>query len=121
MMMYRDPTFDIIQMQSTMCHIYLDDLSRNSNTKVAGRDVVMTAASTCSHCGKQGQYARNCWKRKDDNDSKSGAHDKQKNKESSRGKAASNVGAEHMWCRVHETPLTMTRNATSKDTRLLSR
>ena len=64
----------------------------------------MTAASTCSHCGKQGHYARNCWKTKDDNDSKStGAHNKQKNKESLNGKAASNVGAEHKWCSVHKT------------------
>ena len=71
MMMYRDPTFDIDQMQSTMCHLYLDHLSRKSNTKIAGRDVAMTAASTCSDCGKQGHYARNCLKRKDGNASKS--------------------------------------------------
>ena len=52
---------------------------------------------------KQGHYAHNCWKRKDDNDNKStGAHNKQKNKESSNGKAASNVGAEHKWCCVHK-------------------
>ena len=64
----------------------------------------MTAASTCSHCGKQGHYARNCWKWKDDTNSKStGAHNKKKNKESSDGKAASNVGAEHKWCSVHKT------------------
>ena len=62
----------------------------------------MTAASTCSHCGKQGHYARNCWKSKDDNDRKStGAHNKQEHKESSNGKAASNVEVEHMWCSVH--------------------
>ena len=96
MMMYRDPTFDIDQMQSTMRHLYLDDISRNSDTTIAGRGVAMTLASTCSQCGKQGYYARNCWKRNDDNDRKStGAYNKQKNKESSKGKAASNVGAEH--------------------------
>ena len=103
-MVYRDPTFDINQMQSTMRHLYLDDLSRNSDITIAGRGVAMTTASTCSHCGEQGRYARNCWKRKDDNDSKStGAYNKQKNKESSNGKAASNVGAEHKWCSVHKT------------------
>ena len=106
MMMYRDPTFDIDQMQSTMRHLYLDDILRNSDTRIAGRGVVMTAASTCSHCGKQGHYARNynCWKRKDDNDSRStGTHNKQQNKESSNDKAKSNAGAEHRWCSVHKT------------------
>ena len=64
----------------------------------------MTATSTCSHCGKQGHFARNCWKRKDDNDSKStNTHNKQKNNESSNGEAACNVGAEHKWCSVHKT------------------
>ena len=54
---------------------YLDYISRTSDTKIVGRGVAMTAASTCSHCGKQGHYARNCWKRKDDSGSKStGAH-----------------------------------------------
>ena len=81
-MMYRNSTFDIDQIQSTMRHLYLDDLSRNSDTGIAGRGVAMTAASICSLCGKQAHYARNCWKRKDDNDSKStGAYNKQKNKE----------------------------------------
>ena len=49
MVMYRDPTLNIDQMLSRMRHIYLDDLSRNSGTKIAGRGVAMTAASTCSH------------------------------------------------------------------------
>ena len=71
MMMYRDPTFDIDQMQNTMRHLYLDDILRNIHTRIAGRGVAMTAASPCSHCGKQGHYARNCWKRKGDNDNKS--------------------------------------------------
>ena len=103
MMMYRDPPFDIDQMQSMMRRLYFDDHSRNSDTKIVGRGVAVTAVSTCSHCGKQGHYARNGWKRKDDNDSKStGAYNKQKNKESSNGKAASNVRAEHKWCSVHK-------------------
>ena len=50
-MVYRDLTFDIDQTQSTMRHLYLDDRSRNSDTKIVGRGVAMTAASTCSHCG----------------------------------------------------------------------
>ena len=104
MMMYRDPTFDIDPMQSTMRHLYFDDLSHNSGAKIVGCGVAVTAASPYSHCGKQGHYACNFWKRKDDNDSKStGAHNKQKKKESSDGKAAFNVGAEHKWCYVHKT------------------
>ena len=104
MMMYLDPTLDIDQMQSTMRYLYLDDLSPTAT--------LQDRCSWRSHdCGidlqslrKQGHYARNCWKRKDDNDSKStGAHNQQKNKESSNGKAASNVGAEHKWCSVHKT------------------
>ena len=34
-------------MQSTMRHLYLDDLSRNNDTKIAGRGVAMTG-STCA-------------------------------------------------------------------------
>ncbi|CAN0596200.1 unnamed protein product, partial [Laminaria digitata] len=75
LMMYRNPTFDIEQMQTTMRHLYLDDLSRNGGAKgkIAGRGVAMAAGtSTCHTCGKEGHYARNCWKtknRNDDNDS----------------------------------------------------
>ena len=59
---------------------------------------------------------RNYWKRKDDNDTKStGSHDKQKNKESSRGKAAPNVEDEQRWCSVPKTTSTTTRNATPKE------
>ena len=60
MMMYRDPTFDIHQMQSTMRHLYLDDISHNNDAKITGSGVAMTATSICSHSGKQGYYARNC-------------------------------------------------------------
>ena len=62
MMTYRDPTFDIDHMQSTMRHHCLDDVWRNSDTKIAGRGMAMAAASTCSQLGKQGHYARNCQK-----------------------------------------------------------
>ena len=75
MMMYGDPNFDIDQMQSTMRPLFVDDLSRNRDTKIAGCGIAMTASSTCSHRGKQGHYARNSWKRKDDNNNRStGAH-----------------------------------------------
>ena len=36
-MMYRDPTFDIDQMQRTVRHLYLDGISPNSDTKIADR------------------------------------------------------------------------------------
>ena len=45
MMISRDPTFDIDQIQSAMRYLHLDDLSRNSDTGIAGRGVAMTAAS----------------------------------------------------------------------------
>ena len=43
LMMYRDPTFDIDQMQSTIGHLSLDGLSRRSGAsgKIAGRGVAM--------------------------------------------------------------------------------
>ena len=97
------PDFGHYHMQNTMHHLYLDDLSRNSDTKIAGRGVAMTAASICSQCGNQGHYAPNCWKRREDYDSIStGAHSKQKNGGSSKCKAAFNVEAEHKWCSVHK-------------------
>ena len=60
---YRDPTFDIDQMQTTMRHLHLGDLSRNDGAKgaIAGRGIAMTAeTSTCYNSGKKGHYARNC-------------------------------------------------------------
>ncbi|CAN0181136.1 unnamed protein product, partial [Laminaria digitata] len=77
LMMYRDPSFDIDQMQSTMRHLYLDDLSRNSvvKGKIAGRGVAMTPdTSTCDLCGKQGHHVRSCWQKRDDNSCTTGAH-----------------------------------------------
>ena len=103
-MINRDPTFDIDQMQRTMRHLYLDDRWPNRDTKIAGIGVATTAASTCGHCSRQGYYARNCWKRKDDNDSRSsGAHNKQKNNQYSNSKAVSKVGGEHEWYSVNKT------------------
>ena len=106
-MMYRDPTFDNDQMQITMIHLYLDNISRSggANGKIAGRSVAMAAGTlTCSHCGKEGHVVRNCWKKKDANNSKStGAHDKQKNNESSKVKPGSKDTAEQKWCAAHKT------------------
>ena len=64
LMMYRDPTFNIDYMQSTLRHLYLDDLFRNEGAKgvIVGRGIAMTAEkSTCHNCGKQRYYARNCY------------------------------------------------------------
>ena len=76
--------------------------SRTSSTKIAGRGVAMTAETTrCSYCGKQGHYAHNCWKKKDDDNSKStGFHDKQKSNDSSKVRAESKDTAEQKWCSV---------------------
>ena len=63
LMMYRDPTFDIEQMQSTMRHLFLDDLPRNDAAMgaIAGRGIAMTVKTlTCHICGRKGHYARNC-------------------------------------------------------------
>jgi len=79
LMMYRDPTFDIEQMQSTMRHLYLDDLSRNSGAKgkIAGRGVAMSAeTSICNYCGKEGHHARTCRKKRDEANKSNGTNDK---------------------------------------------
>ena len=95
MILYVDPIFDIDQMQRTMRHLYQDDPSRNSYTKIAGRGVAMTAALTCTHCRKQMALRPHLLEKKDDNDNTStAADDKNKNKVFSINSAASNVGAE---------------------------
>ena len=62
-MIYRDPAFDIDQMQSTMHHLFLDELSRSNGAKgkIAGCGVAMTAKqTTCPHFGQDGHLIRNC-------------------------------------------------------------
>ena len=94
-MLYRDPIFDIDQMQRTMRHLYQDYPLRDSYTKIDGRGVAMTAALTCTHCRKQMALRSHLLEKKDDNDKTStGARDKHKNKVFSINSAASNVGAE---------------------------
>ncbi|CAN0299657.1 unnamed protein product, partial [Scytosiphon promiscuus] len=48
LIMYRDPSFNLEQIQSTMRHLYLDNLSRrNANDgKIAGRGAAMMAETT---------------------------------------------------------------------------
>ena len=47
MMMYRDPSFDVDQMQTTMRHMFLDEQSRNGTKgRIAGRGSVMTAVTS---------------------------------------------------------------------------
>ena len=75
LMMYRDPTFDIDQMQSTMGHLYLDDISRSNgaNEKIAGGGVAMaTETSTCSHCERDGHHTRTCRKKRNGDKKSSG-------------------------------------------------
>ena len=87
-------------MQSTMRHLYLDDLSRNDRAKgaVAGRGITMTAeTSTCYNCVKKGHYTRNCMHKS------TGAHGKPKNKEDSKMKSGSKDAAEQKLCCVHKT------------------
>ena len=62
--------------------------------------------STCHTCGKEGHYARNCWKNKDrndDNDSTRAHDNKQKNKKSSGGKDGAKGADGQKWCSVHRT------------------
>lgn len=94
LMMYRDPTFDIDQMQTTMRHLYPDDLSRGSSTeKIAGRGTAMSAeTSACDCCGKKGHQEGNCWKKRDET--------KRGNKKHLGSKAR---GAGQRWCSVHKT------------------
>ncbi|CAN0454127.1 unnamed protein product, partial [Pylaiella littoralis] len=47
MLMYRDPTFNIDQMQSTMRHMFIDEQSRNgSKGRIAGRGIAMTITTS---------------------------------------------------------------------------
>ena len=78
--MYRYPTFDIEQMQSTMRHSHLDDISRNSGAKgkPAGPDVAKSAeTSICRYCGKEGHLARTCWKKRDKASKSNGYYDQE--------------------------------------------
>ncbi|CAM9684860.1 unnamed protein product, partial [Ascophyllum nodosum] len=66
MMMYRDPSFDVDQMQTTMRHMFLDEQSRNGTKgRVAGHRSVMTAVTSeqdiiCYWCKNRGHSKKDC-------------------------------------------------------------
>ncbi|CAN0023517.1 unnamed protein product [Pylaiella littoralis] len=66
MTMYRDPSFDIDQIQTTMRHMFLDEQSRNgTNGRIAGRDSVMTSVTLeqdiiCYRCKNRGHSKKDC-------------------------------------------------------------
>ncbi|CAN0039353.1 unnamed protein product, partial [Ascophyllum nodosum] len=67
MMMYRDSSFDIDQMQTTMRHMFLDQQSRNGTKgRIAERGTVMTTKISTDHdvycfrCKECGHTKRNC-------------------------------------------------------------
>ena len=66
MMMYRDPSFDVDQMQTTMRHMFLDGQSRNGTKgRIAGRGSVMTAVTSeqdiiCYWCKNRGHSKKDC-------------------------------------------------------------
>ena len=68
LMVFRDPTFTILDMQATMRNIFLDEQSRKaSNGRVAGRGFAMTTTTSdiiCYHCDEPGHIKRNCPKLK---------------------------------------------------------
>ena len=65
MMVFRDPTFDVLQiMQSTMRNIFLDEQSRkDSKGRIVGRGFAMTTAASdviCYGCNETGHIRRHC-------------------------------------------------------------
>ena len=116
LMMYRDSTFDIDQMQSTMRHLCLDYLSRNNGAKggIPGRGVAMASeTSACSHCATEGHVARKYGKKRGETNKSGGDaggdHDKkQKGKKYFGKKTGSKAGgakgaSARKWCSVHKT------------------
>ena len=68
LMIYHDHTFEMEQMQSTMRHLFLDDMSRNNRATggIASRGVTLALETLfCIHCGKERHFDRNCWRRQD--------------------------------------------------------
>ncbi|CAN0415009.1 unnamed protein product, partial [Pylaiella littoralis] len=106
MLMYRDPTFDIDQMQSTMRHMFIDEQSRNgSKGRVAGRGIAMTVATSpdiiCHICKERGHKKWRCPQLKD------AEKDAKESKEKSGGglgeREGKSGGCSRKWCSVHRT------------------
>ena len=115
-MIYRDPIFDVDQTQSTMRHLYLDDLSRSNGAKgkIAGRNVTITQLEKrpALTAGRMAiSSATNCWKKrgKDKQSGSDGNHhdNSRKNKKyfgkKDGSKAGSKGAAGQKWCSVHKT------------------
>ena len=94
-------------MQSTVRHLFLDDLSRSDVEKgaITARGIGMSLEkSTCHDCGKKGHYVRHCkGKKKSSNSTSTETNDKQVNKKSSNMKTGSRDTVVHKWCSVHKT------------------
>ena len=67
MMIYRNSSFDIDQMQTTMRHMFLGQQSRNGTKgRIAGRGTAMTTKTSTDHdvyclkCKERGHIKRNC-------------------------------------------------------------
>ena len=66
MMVYRDPSFDVDQMRTTMRHMFLDEQSRNGTKgRITGRGSVMTAVTSeqdiiCYWCKNRGHSNKDC-------------------------------------------------------------
>ncbi|CAM9388721.1 unnamed protein product, partial [Sphacelaria rigidula] len=88
-MVFRDPTFDVLQMQSTLRNIFMDAQSRKgSNGRITGRGFAMTTAVSevvCHDCNKTGHIRRNCPRCKP------------------KGKKKTKPAGATKWCAIHNT------------------
>ena len=64
LMVFRDPTFNVLDMQSTMRNIFLDEQSRKGRKgRIAGRGFAMATTASdiiCHGCYEPGHIRRNC-------------------------------------------------------------
>ncbi|CAB1113155.1 unnamed protein product [Ectocarpus sp. CCAP 1310/34] len=91
MMVFRDPSFDVQQMQATMRNIFLDEqMRKRTKGQIAGRGFAMatkTSGPICFECNEPGHVRRNCPNRQ---------------REGHRAKKTKPAGATK-WCSVHNT------------------
>ena len=89
MMVFRDPTFDVLQMQSTLRNIFMDVQSlKHSKGRIAGRGFAMTTAVSevvCHGCNETGHIRRNCPRFKP------------------KGKKKTKPDGATKWCSIHNT------------------